>query len=365
MRREKLEFMTSIQALMHELDTNDWIYFFRKNRFNQMFHLFFSRESSQTILKANYEMLIEDCTYKINKYKMFLMIIFDQIALHKTFYVVFCFMTKEKQNDYVWIMKQLKSLYQQLKISQDSTVFVTDMKKELMNVCRLIFSSINHLLCIWHINNNVLINCKKSFVFKEAWNAFFTEWKMIMYAFSDREYKQLWDQFVNRYNLTHDECIDYLYDTYIRDYRRRFVKCYTNQVLHFDTTMTSRDESEHAVLKRQLRSSIDDLKTMMNEINLLLINEHHNYLIEMKKTKMRYFIELRKFIFDQLTSFVTSTALWKILSQYKRLIECLTIISACIRIFIIIIELFCFHKIQNRMYEEECLLIEDVHSHWR
>jgi hypothetical protein len=80
-------------------------------------------------------------------------------------------------------------------------------------------------------------------------------------------------------------------------------------VLHFDTTMTSRDESEHAVLKRQLRSSIDDLKTMMNEINLLLINEHHNYLIEMKKTKMRYFIELRKFIFDQLTSFVTSTAL--------------------------------------------------------
>jgi hypothetical protein len=112
MRREKLEFMTSIQALMHELDTNDWVYFFRKNRFNQVFHLFFSRESSQTILKANYEMLIEDCIYKINKYKMLLMIIFDQIALHKTFYVVFCFMTKEKQNDYVWIMKQLKSLYQ-------------------------------------------------------------------------------------------------------------------------------------------------------------------------------------------------------------------------------------------------------------
>jgi hypothetical protein len=85
----------------------------------------------------------------------------------------------------------------------------------------------------------------------------------------------------------------------------------------------------------------------------------------MKEAKMRYFIELRKFIFDQLTSFVTSTALWKILSQYKRLIECFTIISACIRIFITIIELSCSHKTQNRMYEEECLLIEDVHSHWR
>jgi histone-lysine N-methyltransferase SETD2 len=228
MRRENLEFMTSVQALMHELDSNNWIYFFRKNRFNQMSHLFFSRESSQTILKANYEMLIEDCIYKINKYKMLLMIIFDQIALHKTVYLAFCFMTKEKQNDYVWIMKQLKSLYQQLKISQDSTIFVTDIKTELMNTLRLIFSSINHFLCIWHINNNVLINCKKIFVFKKAWNAFFIEWKTIMYAFSDWEYKHLWNQFVDRYNLSYDECIDYLYNIYIRDYRRRFIKCYIN-----------------------------------------------------------------------------------------------------------------------------------------
>jgi hypothetical protein len=27
--------------------------------------------------------------------------------------------------------------------------------------------------------------------------------------------------------------------------------------------------------------------------------------------------------------------------------------------------LSCSHKIQQRLYEEESLLIEDVHSHWR
>ncbi len=96
MRRENLEFMTLVQTLMHELDSNNWIYFFRKNRFNQMSHFFFSRKSSQTILKTNYEMSIEDYIYKINKYKMSLMIIFDQIVLHKTFYVAFCFMMKKK-----------------------------------------------------------------------------------------------------------------------------------------------------------------------------------------------------------------------------------------------------------------------------
>jgi hypothetical protein len=234
-----------------------------------------------------------------------------------------------------------------------------------MNDCKLIFSSINHLLCIWHINNHVLMNCKKSFINKEAWDVFFAEWKMIMYASSDQEYKQLWDKFVDRYNLTQDECIDYLYDIYIKDYRRRFVKCYTNQVLHFDTIVTSRDESEHAVLKRRLRSSMSDLKTMMNDINLMLVNEHHNYLIEMKKTRMRYSMKLRRSIFDQLVSYVTSIALWKILSQYKRLIEHLTVISACIKIFIIMIELFCSHIIQKQLYDKERLLIENVHSHWR
>ncbi len=379
MRLDELESMTSVQTLMHELDTDDWTYSLRKNRFNQVSHFFFSRESSQIILKTNYEILIMNCIYKTNKYKMFSMIIFDQIELHKIFYVAFCFMFKEKQNDYVWIIKQLKALYEKLKLS-DSTIFVidmkrdkistinwtsfvADMKKDLMNDCKLIFSSINHLLCIWHINNNVLMNCKKSFFIKEAWDVFFAEWKTIMYAFSEQKYRELWNKFVDRYNLIQDECIDYLYEIYIRNYRRRYVKCYTNQVLHFDTTMTSRDKNEHAVLKRRLESSMSALKTMMNDINLMFINEHHNCLIEMNEAKMRYSIELRKSIFDQLVSYVTSIALWKILSQYKKLIEHLTVISVCIKIFIIIIELSCFHIIQKRLFEEKSLLIENVNSH--
>jgi hypothetical protein len=65
---------------------------------------------------------------------------------------------------------------------------------------------------------------------------------------------------------------------------------------------------------------MNDLKTMMNNMNLMFINEHHNYLIEMNETKMRYSIELRKSIFDQFVSYVTSIAFWKILFQYKKLI---------------------------------------------
>lgn len=62
------------------------------------------------------------------------------------------------------------------------------------------------------------------------------------------------------YNLTHPKSMDYLYETYIRDFRRCFVKCYTNEVLHFNTTVTSRDEGAYAILKRQLGTSTGNLK---------------------------------------------------------------------------------------------------------
>jgi histone-lysine N-methyltransferase SETD2 len=364
MPRDQLEFMISIQALMHQFDDDDWTYAFQKNFRNQITHLFFSKRSSQNLLKTNYEVLIMNCIYKTNKYKMSLMIISHQTSLHKTFYVSFCFMMKEKLNDYVWILQQLKNLYQQLEVS-NLTVIIIDMKKALMTTRILILSDTAHLLCTWHINNNVLINCKKSFITKKTWEKFFAEWKSMMYAESESKYLRLWSEFSEQYNSSHEECVRYLYETYIKNYRRRFVKCYINQMLHFDTTVTSRDERAHAVLKRQLESSTKNLKTMMNDINLLLINEKHNHSIDLVDARMRYSTELRKSIFQQLASFVTSIALWKILSQYKKLIERSTMISACTKIFIIIIELSCSHKIQERLYDEESLLIEDVHSHWR
>ncbi len=64
----------------------------------------------------------------------------------------------------------------------------------------------------------------------------------------------------------------YLTAIYIRDHRRRFVKMYINQMLHFETTMSFRNEIEHAQFKRHLKASIDDLKTMINNINLILKN---------------------------------------------------------------------------------------------
>jgi hypothetical protein len=99
----------------------------------------------------------------------------------------------------------------------------------------------------------------------------------------------------------------------------------------------------------------------VNDINLMLINELQNYRIALDDDWMRYLMKLRKSVFEQLVFFVITIVLRKILSQYKLMIERFTVLFACIKIFIIIIELLCSHRIQKRLFQKECLLIESVH----
>ncbi len=152
----------------------------------------------------------------------------------------------------------------------------------------------------------------------------------------------------------------YLIIIYIT-YACKFVICFINKILYFDIIITFRDKNKHVVLKRQLRFSFDDLKTMINEITLLLTNEYQKYFFAFEKTKVRYFLYLRKSIFQQIMIYVAHLTIKMIFSQYQKMINQLTIFSVCSNSFIIFIELSCFHKIQKKMYNERNLLFEDVY----
>jgi hypothetical protein len=111
------------------------------------------------------------CTYKTNRYKTSVLIIPEQIALHINFYVSFAFMMHEEISDYLWMMLQLRAVYVELKLLV-LTIIIIDMKRELINACEL-FEDVDNLLCLWHINKNVLVRCKPDFISKEAWKIFY------------------------------------------------------------------------------------------------------------------------------------------------------------------------------------------------
>ncbi len=67
MRRDVLRLLTSIQALIRELDQDDWTYKLQKDDEDQITHFFFMKTCSLSVLKINFEILIMNCTYKINR----------------------------------------------------------------------------------------------------------------------------------------------------------------------------------------------------------------------------------------------------------------------------------------------------------
>jgi hypothetical protein len=193
-RRDVFESLTFIQVLIQQLDRENWTYVMKKNENNQIIHFFFNKESFRSILKKNHEILIMNATYKINRYKMSFLIISEQTTLNITFHVAFCFMTQKTSANYIWILRQLKAIYLKLKLNS-SVVIITNMRKNLMRVINLIFSDANHLLCLWHININVVAYCKRDFDDKDAWNVFFSVWKSMMYVHSEKKFWKNWEKF--------------------------------------------------------------------------------------------------------------------------------------------------------------------------
>ena len=236
-----------------------------------------------------------------------------------------------------------------------------------------------HELCVWHVEKNVLEHCKKYFVINEKFEIFMKIFKDIIYSSIEKILQKKWMNFNREIDVN---IVIYIEDNHWNN-RKKWVKYYTDKVLHFDNIITSRDEKRHHVVKNRLQYSIDefksqlfvailtiidDLKTIMNKLNLLFIDRRHDYVQTREKTKTRLFHDLRFQLFRNLIFRVTSFALRKTYQQWQRLTQQSIAIESCTNIFITIMRLSCAHRIQNRMYDranEEMLLLKNIHSHWK
>ncbi len=177
-------------------------------------------------------------------------------------------------------------------------------------------------------------------------------------------YQEKWNKLQNDHYAKHFEIINYLKDIWIRSFDRKIIKCYIDRIRHFFIISTSRSKSAHRVLKPNLRFFTDDLKIMMNNIEIFLMNQRKKYAMKLDETKMRVFFEFKISSFRDLISHVTSHVLRKIFNQYF-LIEKSDHSFVCTHSWIIISSLSCNHLIKNRMTTStRILLLEDVHSHW-
>ena len=81
LKRKTLSSLTSNQAFMKFLNKAEYHLQYEKNEINQITRLFFFKNSFQYILKINHDILLINCTYKTNKYRLSLLIIYDVTAI--------------------------------------------------------------------------------------------------------------------------------------------------------------------------------------------------------------------------------------------------------------------------------------------
>lgn len=72
---------------------------------------------------------------------------------------------------------------------------MSDRELALMNVIKMVFSNTTNLLCIWHIEKNVLANCKKDFVHAEEFDIFMSSWNNVAYSTTTIIFEHNWGEF--------------------------------------------------------------------------------------------------------------------------------------------------------------------------
>ena len=311
-----------------------------------------------------------DCTYKTNKYKMPLLIIMGHTALGTSFCIGFAFLEKEEEEDFTWVMEHLKALYRHLGL-KDPEVIVTDRDLALMNAIATVFASSANLLCVWHVNTNVLKNCKPAFDTEEKWKEFEAAWQQVVNADFGDDFNTAWRILRQPYGKDYEAEVIYLKDTWLRRHRHRFCKAWTNLVTHFNTTTTSRVEGGHRVLKSVLKTSTGDLLTVVDGIELILNRQYTAWTHKLAQEKMKVAYRLPRDLMRDLIGRVSPYALSKVYDQYTKVKRADKDpeeheLKECGRLFMTTMGLPCAHVIKANMEaEEQKLLLEDVHPHWR
>ena len=163
----------------------------------------------------------------------------------------------------------MAKLYGDIGEPQGPKTTVTDRELALANAIKAVWPQSCHLLCTWHISNNVLTNCRRIFNTNEIWEEFVSAWNGVWRAATAAATDAEWLKFRRRFAPQWPEAVDYLHTELFLLWRKFFVSG-SNDLLHFGNTVTSRVELSHAALKRWLHNGIGDLKSVTERIELVV-----------------------------------------------------------------------------------------------
>jgi transposase-like protein len=187
-------------------------------------------------------------------------------AINTSFFVGFCFLDTEDIETFEWVLKKLQELYNELGIQYPTTI-VSDLDAAFLEARQIVFPQTNHLVCIWHVFKNILAHCKAEFKKDLAikypalpmedvrtrvtatWEELLPDFQRVIYTKTIYEYETAWAAFQTKWLPKYPRIPTYIENTWLLKYKTMIVTAWTNHVLHFGNTATSRAERAHLVVK--------------------------------------------------------------------------------------------------------------------
>ncbi|KAM0071805.1 putative MULE transposase domain, FHY3/FAR1 family [Helianthus debilis subsp. tardiflorus] len=259
---------TPMQVLEQHLAEKEYNYFTRENpSTNVVEDIFFVHPHSLTLWRAFPHVLMIDTTYKTNEYKLPFVQVIDVTSTHKSFCVAHAFISKEKQDNFLWVLEKLRDMLQEC---MEPRVIITDRDLALMNACDKVFPNASKLLCRWHISQNILKHCKAKFS-KDDWKIFKLSWARLCQSHTQDIYEYNYNRLYERlHNEGRKEVMDYVCDVWLKNYKERFVSLWTNTNHNFGQHTANRVESQHANLKRYLKGHNSSLHRPVLQVDKIL-----------------------------------------------------------------------------------------------
>jgi hypothetical protein len=309
-----------IQALVDELSDSDrCILHFKVGPNNEITHLFFAYKTSIDLIRRFGSTLLMDCTYKTNRFKMPLLQVVGVTSFWTTFFACFVFLAKEEAQDYNWALQTIRDkLYDGQRLP---VTIATDCEIALLNAIRSVFPSANNVLCIWHIQKNLVTKGKRRFNGNDDdWEIFVGVWNSVVNATDVDGFNSGWEQFKQQYGATENDAVKYIEDTWM-PFKELFGKAWTNRFLHMGATVTSRVESAHHVVKSYIKVSTGHLRDVQQRIYLAVSNQAREIQAQAMTEQIRHAHTHRIPLFENVLGRISKYALTKTLEQFNRGLE--------------------------------------------
>lgn len=361
LRREELNGQPSVQALLSTCAARDIEHAYDLDKDGKVTRLFFCPPQCADNLRLHHHVLLVDCTYKTNRYKMPLLHVIGITPLATSFFAGFAILNEECTASYIWAMEKIKQV---VGSNNSPAVFVTDRELALMNAIAVTFPSARRLICTWHINKNITARCKPHFD-DEEWEEAFGMWKKVMSSADAAMYAERSTAF-----LAHlrdrglYSTAQYIESTWL-SLSQHFVQGLNTNVLHFDQRTTSRAEGMHRVLKSFLTGGSGNVHTLFKSALKLIENQHTELTDGIQAAQQRVSIKLMHPFFAEVVRIISPYALnlvheeWSKTKQPNRAQH-----QACTRVLTDTMGLPCSHLIESLAASGHRLTVSMFHEQW-